>query len=149
MLKKIMFAGAALATLAVPAAADAQYYGRSYGTYAQGRHYYWDGHHYRDRDNNAVLDAVIGGLLGYAVGSLSSGSYGYSSPSYSYSYPSYSYSYPSYGYSYPSYSYSYPNSGYSDPSYGSAYSSYYNSPNYQYSDPNYGYYNNYDYSRRW
>lgn len=122
MLKKIIFAGAALSTLALPATADAQRY-RTYGTYGHGRHYYWDGRHYRDRDNNAVLDAVIGGLLGYAVGSMSNRSYGYS--------------YPSYGYSYPSYSYGY--NGYSYPSYG-----------YQYSDPNYGYYNNdYYYGRRW
>lgn len=139
MLKKIMLAGSALATLAIPAAADAQYYGqhsRSYGSYGHGRHYYWDGHHYRDRDNNAVLDAVIGGLLGYAVGSMSNQSYGYSYPSYGYSYPSYGYSYPSYGYSYPSYGYGYNNG-------------YYSYPNYQYSYPNSGYYNNYDYGRRW
>jgi hypothetical protein len=109
MLKKILLAGAALATLGVPAAANAQYYGRSSGTYGHGRHYYWDGRHYRDRDNNAVLDAVIGGLLGYAVGSMSNRSYN--------SYPSYGYSYPAYGYSsgyygYPSYSYQYSNPGY-------------------------------------
>jgi hypothetical protein len=113
MLKKILFAGAALATLGVPAAANAQYYGRSSGTYGHGRHYYWDGRHYRDRDNNAVLDAVIGGLLGYAVGSANRGYYNY--PSYSYSYPSYGYSYPSYGYNY---QYSYPSYGYSNGYYG-------------------------------
>ena len=130
MLKKILFASAALSTLAIPAAADAQYYGRSSGSYGHGRHYYWDGHHYRDRDNNAVLDAVIGGLLGYAVGSMTNQSYGYSYPSYGYSYPSYGYSYPSYGYS----SYSYPSYGYQ----------------YQYSYPSNGYYDNDDYyGRRW
>ena len=113
MLNKILLAGAALSTLTIPVAADAQYYGHTYGTYGHGRHYYWDGHHYRDRDNNAVLDAVIGGLLGYAVGAATSRSYGYSYPSYGYSYPSYGYgynSYPSYGYNsgyygYPSYGY--------------------------------------------
>jgi hypothetical protein len=127
MLKKILLAGAALATLTLPATANAQrYYGRSYGTYSHGRHYYWDGHHYRDRDSNAIIDAVIGGLLGYAVGSLAAPSYGYG-----YSYPSYSYSYPSYGYgnyynSYPSYGYggyynSYPGYNYCYNAYGRAY----------------------------
>lgn len=101
MFKKILLAGAALAVLGVPAAADAQYYGRSYGTYGHGRHYYWDGHHYRDRDNNAVLDSILGGLIGYAVGSASNRSY--------YSYPSYGYAYPGYGYNY---QYSYPAYGY-------------------------------------
>lgn len=127
MLKKVLLAGAALATLGVPAAADAQYYGRSYGSYGHGRHYYWDGHHYRDRNNNAVLDAVIGGLLGYAVGSMSNRSYGYSYPSYGYSYPAYGSGYNSAYYGYPSYGY-----------------------NYQYSYPGYGYSNNYYYGpRRW
>jgi hypothetical protein len=114
MLKKVLLAGAALATLGVPVAADAQYYGRTYGTYGHGRHYYWDGRHYRDRDNNAVLDAIIGGLLGYAVGSMSRPSYGYGYPAYGYSYPAYGYgynSYPSYGYNY---QYSYPSYGYGD-----------------------------------
>ena len=119
MLKKILLTGAALATLGIPAAASAQYYGRSYGTYGHGRHYYWDGRHYRDRDNNAVLDTIIGGLIGYAVGSMGSNGYGYSYPSYGYSYPSYGYSYPGYGYSnqysYPSYGYS---NGYSNGYYG-------------------------------
>lgn len=123
MFRKILLAGAALATLGVPAAANAQYYGRSYGSYGHGRHYYWDGHHYRDRNNNAILDTVIGGLIGYAVGSANR--------SYSYSYPSYGYSYPSYGYSYPSYGYS---NGYSYPGY---------NYNYQYSYPNDNYYYGY------
>jgi CubicO group peptidase (beta-lactamase class C family) len=123
MLKKILLAGAALATLSVPVAADAQYYGRTYGTYSHARHYYWDGHHYRDRNNNAVIDALIGGVLGYAIGSATSRSnYGYAYPSYSYSYPSYGYGY-SRSYSYPSYGYGYQ---YSYPSYGySGYCSYY------------------------
>ena len=110
MFRKILLAGAALATLAVPAAADAQYYGRSYGAYGHGRHYYWDGRHYRDRDNNAILDTIIGGLIGYAVGSMSNRSYGYSYPSYGYGYNGY-YSYPSYGYDY---QYSYPDYDYSN-----------------------------------
>lgn len=131
MLKKILLAGAALATLGVPAAANAQYYGRSYGTYSHGRHYYWDGHHYRDRDNNAVLDAVIGGLLGYAVGSMSNRSYSYGYPAYSYGYPSYGYGYNNAYYGYPSYSY---------PSYGYSY---------QYSYPGYGSNDYYYYHRRW
>ena len=103
MFRKILLAGAALATLGVPVAADAQYYGRTYGTYGHHRHYYWDGRHYRDRNNNAIVDALIAGLLGYAVGATTSRSYGYSYP-----YSSYGYSYPysSYGYSYPSYGYS-------------------------------------------
>lgn len=117
MLRKILLAGAALATLAVPAAADAQYYGRSYGTYGHGRHYYWDGRHYRDRDNNAVLDTIIGGLIGYAVGSMSNRGYGYSYPSYGYGYNSY-YSYPGYGYNY---QYSYPNYDYDDYDYSNGY----------------------------
>jgi|SRR5579884_3264021 len=108
MLKKIIFAGAALATLAVPATADAQRYGRSYGTYGHGRHYYWDGRHYRDRDSNAVLDTIIGGLIGYAAGSMSNRNYGYSYPAYGYGY---NYSYPSYGYNY---QYSYPGYGYNN-----------------------------------
>ena len=128
MFRKILLAGAALATLGVPVAADAQYYGRTYGTYGHHRHYYWDGRHYRDRNNNAIVDALIAGLLGYAVGATTSRSYGYSYPysSYGYSYPysSYGYSYPSYGYNgYSSYGYSYPSYGYG----------------YQYSYPSYGY----------
>jgi hypothetical protein len=109
MLKKILLAGAALATLGVPAAANAQYYVRSYGTYGHGRHYYWDGHHYRDRDNNAVLDTIIGGLIGYAVGSANRSYYSYPSYGYGYSYPGYGYNYPGYGYNY---QYSYPAYGY-------------------------------------
>lgn len=132
MLRKILLVGAALGMLGVPVAANAQYYGSNYGTYGNGRQYYWDGHHYRDRDNNVILDAVIAGLLGYAVGTLGSSYYGYSYPSYGYS--TYGYSYPSYGYSYPSYGYSYP--------YGSTYGSYYSYPStgcsYQYSYPSYG-----------
>jgi len=104
MLRKILLAGAALATLGVPVGADAQRY-RTYGAYGHGRHYYWDGDHYRDRNNNAIIDTIIGGLLGYAVGAASAGSYAYGYPSYGYSYPSYGYgsyySYPSYGYGYP------------------------------------------------
>ncbi|HEV2596463.1 MAG TPA: hypothetical protein VGU01_14825 [Sphingomicrobium sp.] len=111
MLKKVLLVGAALATLGVPAAANAQYYGRSSGSYGHGRHYYWDGRHYRDRDNNAVLDAVIGGLLGYAVGSMSNRSYGYSYPSYGYGYNNAYYGNPGYGYSY---QYGYPAYGYSN-----------------------------------
>ena len=128
MFRKILLAGAALATLSVPVAADAQYYGRSSGTYGHGRHYYWDGRHYRDRNNNAVIDTIIGGLLGYAIGTATTRSYGYGYPSYGYSYPSYGYSspygygYSSYGYSYPSYGYSY---GYSYPSRYSRYCGYY------------------------
>lgn len=134
MFKKILLAGAGLATLGVPAAADAQYYGSSYGSYGYGRHYYWDGHHYRDRNNNAILDAIIGGLLGYAVGAATTRSYGSSYPSYGYGYNSY-YSYPSYGYNY---RYSYPDYGYN---YGY---------NYGYSYPGYGYSNSYyDPYRRW
>ena len=125
MLKKILLAGAAIATLGVPAAANAQYYGRTYGTYGHGRHYYWDGRHYRDRDNNAVLDAVIGGLLGYAIGSASNRSYGYSYPSYGYSYPSYGYGYSNGYYSYPSYGYNYQ---YGYPGYGYGYSNNYYYP---------------------
>lgn len=107
MLRKILLAGAALATLSAPVGADAQRY-RTYGTYGHGRHYYWDGHHYRDRNNHAIVDALIGGVLGYAIGAASAGSYAYP---YGYSYPNYGYSYPSYGYgsyySYPSYGYGY------------------------------------------
>ena len=123
MLRKILFASAALATLGVPAAANAQYYGRSQGSYGHGRHYYWDGHHYRDRGNNAILDSVIGGLIGYAVGSMSNPGYGYSYPAYSY--PSYGYGYNNSYYSYPAYNY-----------------------NYQYSNPGYGYNNGYYYGPR-
>lgn len=117
MLKKILLAGAALATLSVPVAANAQYYGRSSGSYGHGRHYYWDGRHYRDRNNNAVIDTIIGGLLGYAVGSATSRNYGYAYPGYSYSYPSYGYGYSNGYYNYPSYGgyqYSYPSYGYSN-----------------------------------
>lgn len=107
MFRKILLAGAALATLSAPVGADAQRY-RTYGTYGHGRHYYWDGHHYRDRNNHAIVDALIGGVLGYAIGAASAGSYAYP---YGYSYPNYGYSYPSYGYgsyySYPSYGYGY------------------------------------------
>jgi len=128
MFRKILLAGAALATLGVPAAANAQYYGRTYGTYSNGRHYYWDGHHYRDRDSRVIVDALIAGLLGYAVGSLGSSYYGNTYPSYGYSYPNYGHGYPGYGYSYP---------------YGSTYGSYYGYPSYgysyRYSYPNYGY----------
>jgi hypothetical protein len=135
MLKKILLASAALATLSVPAVANAQYYGRSYGTYGNGRHYYWDGHHYRDRNNNAVLDTIIAGLLGYAVGAATTGSYGYGYPGYAYGSP--------YGYGYSSSAYSYPGYGYGSP-YGYGYSSgSYGYPgygyNYQYSRPSYGY----------
>lgn len=115
MLKKIFLATAALATLGVPVAADAQHY-RTYGTYGHGRHYYWDGYHYRDRDNNAVLDTIIGGLLGYAVGAATNRSY-YSYPSYGYSYPAYGYSNGYYSYPGYSYQYSYPSYGYSNPYY--------------------------------
>ena len=122
-----MLAGAALATLGVPAAADAQYYGRSSGTYGNHRHYYWDGHHYRDRNNNAIIDALIAGVLGYAVGTATSRSYGYSYPYSSYGYSSY----PSYGYGYSSYpSYGYSSYGYSYPSYGYSYQ--YSTPRYRY-----------------
>jgi hypothetical protein len=117
MLRKILLAGAALATLSVPVAADAQYYARTYGTYGHGRHYYWDGHHYRDRDNNAILDTIIGGLLGYALGTATNRGYSYGYPSYSYGYPSYGYTYPSYSYGYP-YGYGYGSGYYSYPSYG-------------------------------
>lgn len=107
MFRKILLAGAALATLSAPVGADAQRY-RTYGNYGHGRHYYWDGHHYRDRNNHAIVDALIGGVLGYAIGAASAGSYAYP---YGYSYPNYGYSYPSYGYgsyySYPSYGYGY------------------------------------------
>jgi hypothetical protein len=126
MLRKILLAGAALATLSVPAAANAQYY-RTYGTYGHGRHYYWDGHHYRDRTSNAIVDALIGGVIGYALGAATSRSYGYGYPSYGYS--SYGYSYPSYGYS--TYGYSYPSYGYS--TYGYSY------PSYGYGSYGYGY----------
>jgi len=104
MFRKILLAGAALATLSVPVAANAQRY-RTYGTYGHGRHYYWDGRHYRDRNNNAIVDALIAGVLGYAVGAATAPSYGYSYP-YSYSYPSYGYGYSSY-YNYPGYGYGY------------------------------------------
>jgi hypothetical protein len=122
MLRKFLLAGAALATLSVPVAADAQYY-RTYGTYGHHRHYYWDGHHYRDRNNNAIVDALIGGVLGYAIGSATSRSYGYGYPAYSYSYPSYGYGYNGYNsyYSYPSYGYGFQ---YSYPSYGYGYRCY-------------------------
>lgn len=122
MFRKILLAGAALATLAIPATANAQY--RTYGTYGHGRHYYWDGHHYRDRSSNVIVDSLIAGVLGYAIGSLGSSyaypygyNYGYSSPYYGnsyygnsyYSYPAYNYnyqcSYPSYGYGYSNYCY--------------------------------------------
>ena len=139
MFRKILLAGAALATLGVPTAASAQYYGRSYGTYANGRHYYWDGHHYRDRNSNAVVDAIIAGVLGYAVGSLASSYQGYNR-GYAYSYPGYGYSYPGYGYSNPygsAYGYSYP--------YGSTYG--YSYPGYGYSYPSYGYTYGYPYRR--
>ena len=119
MLRGIILTGVAVATLSVPVAADAQYYGHTYGSYGHGRHYYWDGRHYRDRDNNAVLDTIIGGLIGYAVGSASNRSYGYAYPSYGYSYPyGYSssyYSYPSYGYRYQN---TYPGYGYYNNCYG-------------------------------
>ena len=128
MLRKILLAGAALATLSLPVAANAQRY-RTYGTYSHGRHYYWDGHHYRDRNNNAVIDALIGGVLGYAVGTATSRSYGYG-------YPAYSYSYPSYGYGYNGYS-GYNNSYYRYPSYGYGYQ--YSAPSYSYPSYCYGY----------
>lgn len=128
MFRKILLASAAVATLGVPAAANAQYYGHSSGSYGHGRHYYWDGHHYRDRNNNAIIDTIIGGLIGYAVGSMSNSGYGYSYPTYNYG--SY-YSNPGYGYNYQ----------YSNPGYGY---------NYQNSYPGYGYSNSYYYNhRRW
>ncbi len=108
------------------------YDGRHDGGYGRGYYdnrRYDDRRHYGRRGNggDAAAAAIIGGVLGYALGAATRPSYGYNS-GYS-SYPSYSYgSYPSYayGYSQPSYGY-----GYSQPSYGHGY-------NYGYQQPYYG-----------
>jgi hypothetical protein len=102
MLKKIALAGAGLAALATPIAAQAQGHNRDY--YRDCNHYYYDGHHYRDRNNHAIIDTIIGALFGYGLGVATTGGYGYNT------YPSYGY-----GYSYPTYGYNY---GYSQPAYG-------------------------------
>lgn len=111
MLKMLILGGTAIATLAAPVAADAQYYAYNNG-------YSYQHHHHRNKAGAAIAAAVVGGLLGYAVGS--SRSYGPSYPSYgygSYGYqPAYNYGYqPGYNYGYPGYGYS---NGYSAPSYG-------------------------------
>lgn len=111
MLKALILGGTAIATMAAPAVANAQYYNSRDG--------YSYHHHHRNKAGAAIAAAVVGGLLGYAVGS--SRGYGYSYPSYgygSYGYqPGYSYGYqPAYNYGYPGYgytnSYAYPGYGY-------------------------------------
>lgn len=111
MLKALILGGTAIATLATPAVADAQYY--NYNSQYSYHH-----HHHRTDAGAVIAAGVVGGILGYAVGS--SRGYGYSYPSYGYS----SYGYlPAYNYGYqPSYNYGYSGNGYDNgyayPSYG-------------------------------
>ncbi|HWJ38866.1 MAG TPA: hypothetical protein VNR86_08925 [Sphingomicrobium sp.] len=120
MFKGIILGGAAIATLATPAVADAQYYNVDSG-------YSSHHHHHRSKAGAAIAAAVIGSVLGYAAGT--SRGYGYSNPSYGYS--SYGYQ-PGYNYGYqPTYNYGYSGYGY---------------PN-SYMQPSYGYDNGYVYQR--
>lgn len=62
MLKALILGGTAVATLATPALADAQYYNDNNG-------YSYHHHHHRNKAGAAIAAAVVGSLLGYAVGS--------------------------------------------------------------------------------
>ena len=103
MLKALILGTTAIATLATPAIADAQYYGynRSYSYHREHRH--------RDNAGAAIAGALVGGILGYALATSQEHRY---YPSYGYN--SYQYQ-PNYGYGYSSYGY---NNGYAYPSYG-------------------------------
>lgn len=109
MLKALILGGTAIATLATPAIADAQYYG-----YNSGYSYHRD-YHQRDNSGAAIAGALVGGILGYALGS----SQGYRNNYPYYGYNNYRYQ-PAYNYSYPSYGYNngYYNNGYAYQSYG-------------------------------
>lgn len=108
MFKAFILGGTALATLATPVVADAQYYGYKNGYSYRHRH------HHENNAGAAIAGALVGGVLGYAL--ANSHGYGYNQRSYGYSYPSYGYGNygygPSYGYSYPNYGYGYTDQGY-------------------------------------
>jgi hypothetical protein len=111
MLKTLILGGSAIATLVTPAVADAQYY-----SYNDGYSYHH--HHHHNKAGTAIAAAVVGSVLGYAVGS--SRGYGYSYPSYGYGnygyQPGYNYGYqPTYNYGYRGHGY---NNAYAYPSYG-------------------------------
>jgi hypothetical protein len=94
MLKALIIGSTAIATLATPAVADAQYY-KSY-RYSSHRH------HHNNNAGAAIAGALVGGVLGYALGSSQGRGYSYPSHGYSnYGYrQTYNYGYPSYGYNY-------------------------------------------------
>ena len=115
MFRKIALAASAAAMVAIPATADAQYYG--------GYRY----HHYRPRVRTVISIGTPG--YGYYGGYAP---YGYSYPAYGYGYGYHAYGY-GYGYGYPAYGYGYPAYGY--PSYGYNYPAY----GYGYGYPSYGY----------
>ena len=126
MLKTLILGTTAIATLVTPAVAGAQSY-----SYDNAYHH----HHHRNRAGAAIAAAVVGSVLGYAVGS--SRGYGYSQPSYGYGNygyrPGYNYGYqPGYSYGYqPAYNYGYPGYGYTN----------------SYAYPGYGYDGGYRYDR--
>ena len=100
MFRKVLLAASAAAMVAIPATANAQYYG--------GYRY----HHYRPRVRTVISVGVPS--YGYYGGYAPYG-YGYPAYGYGYGYPAYGYSYPAYGYgynSYPAYGYGYGYNGY-------------------------------------
>ena len=104
MFRKIALAASAAAMVAIPATANAQYYG---------------GYRYHHYSRPRVRTVISIGTPGYGYYGGGYGSYGYSYPAYGYgynSYPAYGYgynSYPAYGYGYGSYpAYGYNGYGY-------------------------------------